>query len=236
MAIIDLLANCIICMLVGVMIGVYGYRTICALLSGLIFMVILANLLLLAGIGGSCGFLIGFWQVIMILYIVLLIVGWIALPFIVAIDYYPLVVKEPEKLDVDIEIEMTPLNHIYWGVIMLTVLILPIYYTYYWIVVNSYRKNILSRRHRFTPGVAGKSDNAFVIRHPPPPYQPHMYGHSPNEHGQLPITASQPPNLYGEHPPPFRHDVVISQPPPQWALYDIQETNEITCPKGTSAI
>ena len=233
MAIIDLLANCIICMLVGVMIGVYGYRTICALLSGLIFLVILANLLLLAGLGGRCGFLISVWQVIMILYIVLLLTGWIAIPFIVAIDFYPFDIEEPEKLDFDIEIDLPPLSHMYWGVIMLTILILPIYYTYYWIVVNSYRKSLVVQRHRLSRGVAGKSNNAFVIRSLPP-YQPHLYGNSSSDHGQSPVTPVQPPpapiNLYGEPPPTLTTEEIISQPPPQWALYDIQETNELTCP------
>lgn len=218
MSMVDLLANCIMCMLVGVMIGIFGYRTICALLTGVLFLAILANLILLAGLGKSCRILIGVWQVMMFLYIVLLLVGWVLIPFIVAIDYYPFFVEEPDKLDFEIEIDLPPLSYVYWGVIMLTMLILPIYYSYYWIVVNSYRKHMLARRHRFTPAAGGRSNNAFVI-HNTPRYLPYEHGYSLSEHGKAPVTATHPPppiNVYGEPPPPFSDDdVSISQPSPQ---------------------
>ena len=215
MAIIDLFANCVICMLVGVMIGMYGYQTICGVFSGLIFLIILANLLLLCGLSGSCGVLIAAWQILMFLYILLLLIGWILIPFIFVIDYQPFIINGPSKLNMDIQIDLPPLNYLHWGAIMLGLLILPIYYTYFWIVVNSYRKSLSRRRKRSHNLGAKTSENIFFVRNEPV-YLPAQYGTESFETGEM-VT---PVNIYGEQPSSHTQHHSIAQPPPQYTLYN----------------
>lgn len=220
MAIIDLFSNCVVCMLVGVMIGMYGYRTICGVFSGLIFVIILANLLLLCGLSGSCGALIAAWQIIMFLYILLLIVGWILIPFIFVIDYQPFIVNGPDQINMDIQIDLPPLNYLQSGAIMLGLLILPIYYSYFWIVANSYRRSLSRRRKRSRNLGPQTSENVFFVRNEPV-YLPANYQQS-FETGQQ-VT---PVNYYDEQSAWYTQGS-IAQPPPQWALYDAQTASYV---------
>ena len=212
MAIIDLFANCIVCMLVGVMIGVYGYRTIPGFLSGLVFLVLLANLLLICGLGVSCNILVALWQIMMFIYILLLIVGWILIPFIFVIDFHPLVVygivDQGPKLDINIKVDLPSLNYIQWGAIMLGFLILPIYYTYFWIVVNSYRKSLNRRRKRSDRLTTDKENDTLFVRNAPS-FISHQYANPTYDQGNFPT------NLYGEE---LINAQSTYQSPYQWVL------------------
>ena len=220
MGLIDLFANCVICLLVGIMIGVYGYRTVCGVLSGAIFLIIIANLLLLCGLGGSCGILIGAWQIVMFLYILILLMGWILIPLIFVIDLHPFGIERYQRylwyID-DIRIDIPPLHYLHWGAIMLAVLILPIYYTYFWIVVNSYRRSLSKRRKRGNRlGVEGGEDP--VLFRNAPVLVPQQYTNPAY------LNTQRPMNMYGEQSQPavYTQDTSIAQPVAQWPSYDAQ--------------
>ena len=168
MALIDLFFDCIICMFFGVIIGVYGYNlsTIWLLF---IYILIWANLLLLCGLNGDgCGFMIVTWQVIMFIYIWLLIIGWMVVPLFLFLlndkrfnDQF--LIDGAEMLNIHINFAMEPPNIAKWGAILLGLIVLPIYYIYFWIIVNSYRKSLNRRKRRTDRLEAAKQHNAHIM-------------------------------------------------------------------------
>ena len=125
------------------MFGWHGYRY-----AGLVILVFIADILLLLGVGMRNGCLIAFWQAIKILNIILLFMGWIVIPLTVYLCVIPRGTDEagecPYVLDYPDYYTGVLGLYILWGGVFLAFLILPIYYIYFWIVVNSYRKDIMS--------------------------------------------------------------------------------------------
>ena len=222
MALIDLFFDCVICMFFGIIIGVYGYNlsTIWLLI---IFLLVWANLLLLCGLNGDgCGFMIVSWQVIMFVYIWLLIIGWLFIPFVLIMNNHQLLPKAVEIFSIRINLKAEPSNALQWGIILLGVILLPIYYIYFWIIVNSYRKSINRRRRRNNRLEVAKQHNANIMYNHPFYLSPN-YGSEPFDYN-----APYPNNLHQELPLPYNQDVsTIAQPLQQNVVYDVQEMSNI---------
>ena len=176
--------------------------------GGFALLIFIADIILLVGIGMHNGCLVAFWQAVKIINIVFLFIGWVAIPMMIT----PRILHVADQYSQEFVTE-----YIFWGGVMLTLLILPFYYIYYWVVVNSYRKDIMSPRDQFTP-VVGGIGHVFVVnnqkphglyRQPPPPYQP----------------------AYGQPMQP-----AYSQPPPPIRLYGVEGTNQVIYPGGTESV
>ena len=226
MAIFDLFMNCVICMFFGVIIGIYGYNLSTIWLFS-IFLLIWGNLLLLCGLNGDgCGFMIATWQVIMFIYICLQIICLILiLGLIPLILDNHLLMDISDMLNTPINIDFLSMDYLQWGAVMLVMLLLPVYYIYFWIIVNSYRKSLNRRRRRTNRLEAAKNQNLNLVHNQPVYFSPYYRNEAYDYHTQY------TDNLYDEYPTSFTQDSSNNtQSLPQRTVYnnahemsDIQE-------------
>ena len=224
LAIIDLFLDCIICMFFGVIIGVYGYNLSTIWLLS-IFLLIWGNLLLLCGLhGDGCGFMIVTWQVIMLVYILLLLLlCYIVIPFFVLLLNNDLIFDNAKEMfNIHINFEIAPPNAMQLGAILVGMIVLPTYYIYFWILVNSHRKSLNKRRRRANRLEAAKEHNANMM-HNQPFYIPPNYGNEAFNHN-----TPYPTNLYHDNVPQNILDSsTIIQPFQHHTFYDAQEMSNI---------
>ena len=100
---------------------------------------------------------------------------------------------------------------------MLAVLILPIYYTYFWIVVNSYRRSLSKRRKRGNRLGAESGEDPVLLRNAPV-LVPQQYTNPAF------VNTQRPMNLYYDQPQPavYTQDTSIAHPVSQWVPFDTQ--------------
>lgn len=177
--------------------------------SGFASLLLLANMLLCAGVGDCTGCLIAFWQGVIMIYIVLLFIGWLGIPLLITLDY----IERIDKSKLDNDVAITLWWYISWGCIMFAIMILPFYYIYYWIVVNSYRKDIASERNQIRTEHENRATRIFVINNPSPFLQ-HIHDHPPPTYEQAPATLEQSitsvNNIHGQLPPSYGEVVAIA--------------------------
>ena len=202
MASIDLCLYCTLFGILWVVASEYRY-----LWSGFASLLILANIFLCAGVGDCTGCLISFWQGVIMIYIILLFIGWFGIPMLMILDY----IERIDKSDFDIDAPVPTWWYIVWCGIMITIMILPFYYIYYWIVVNSYRKDIASTRNQFMAETEHRATRIFVINNSSPFLQ-HLHDHPPPTYEQVPSTFDQTNanNIHGQQPPSYGEIVTIA--------------------------
>lgn len=194
---------------IGLATGQNGWRAF--RWAGLALLILIADIILLIGVATHNVGLITFWLSIKMINIIILFIGWIVVPLTA---FIPHVKDVEERSQVFEEVEIV--EYIIWSVALLVLLILPNYYIYYWIVVNSYRKTIMSLTDQFTP-VVGGIGHVFVVSD----QSPHGI------YGQPSLPAYQP--AYGQ-------PVTDAQPPPPMNLYGVQGANGVTYPGGTETV
>ena len=127
-----------------------------------------------------------------------------------------------EIFSIRINLEAAPSNALQWGFILLGMILLPIYYIYFWIIVNSYRKSLNRRRRRNNRLEVAKQHNENMMYNHPFYLSPN-YGNEPFDYN-APYTK----NLHQELPFSYNQDVsTIAQPLQQNVVYDVQEMSNI---------
>ena len=163
----------------------------------------------------------------MFIYIWLLIIGWVVVPLFLFLlndkrfnDQF--LIDGAEMLNIHINFAMEPPNIAKWGAILLGLIVLPIYYIYFWIIVNSYRKSLNRRKRRTDRLEAAKQHNAHIMYNQPFYVSPN-YGNEPFNYN-----APYPTSLYHENEAPNSQEIsTIAQSFPPQTIYDAQEMSNI---------
>lgn len=145
-AIIDIFLLLILAILNIVVMSNYG---------GVWFMVvIIADILLIAGTHSKTSGLLIFWLVIAMINIVFLFIGWIAFPIIFLVSA---VVKAVENCDGKAICNENDVEKGFGGfeavmyISLVFIFVLPCYYIYLWVVVKSHRENLVRMETEVLP-------------------------------------------------------------------------------------